>query len=44
MLYFVVVFLLRPFLVEQEIGNSSGHLGSFVVQKTILQIFVPSND
>ena len=33
----------RPFLVEQEIGNSSGHLGSFVVQKTILQFFVPSH-
>ena len=29
------------YLAEQEIGNSSGHLRSFVVQNTILQIFVP---
>ena len=25
--------VVRPFLAEQEIGNSSGHLRSFVVQK-----------
>ena len=41
---FLIFLIVRPFLVEQEIGNGSGHLGSFVVQKTIIQIFVPSHD